>query len=287
MANATPTMSIAYIASFFNPAKKTLDYGVVDAEHPTGHHGTDYANPPGTPIPDIFSGKVVDYSADPNNDTGLGYYITVQSDKGIATTYGHMMEVPNFRPGDTVNSGSILGYVGNTGFSFGNHTHIGITQNGEPVDPFGWIQIALAKITAGLSPDDVLQGAPITTPPQPPTGASIGYNANNDPNFHPNINSNSGITGAIIGAVNGIPSVGNGIAGAASGVIDAVTGVPKDLLKILKFVTDIHNWWGLAFLGSGVLLIGTGIYLYSEDVREAVSTARSGAAKGAEVAAIA
>ncbi len=42
-------------------------------------------------------------------------------------------------PGDQVQRGDILGYVGSTGRSTGSHLHYEVHKNGKPVDPLAYL----------------------------------------------------------------------------------------------------------------------------------------------------
>ncbi|MGI8845912.1 MAG: M23 family metallopeptidase, partial [Thermoleophilaceae bacterium] len=41
--------------------------------------------------------------------------------------------------GASVRQGQVIGFVGNTGHSFGNHLHFEVRQNGSPVSPLGYL----------------------------------------------------------------------------------------------------------------------------------------------------
>ncbi len=69
-----------------------------------------------------------------------GKYVTVDHGGGYTTTYAHMDTV-NVYVGQVVEKGDVLGTVGNTGFSTGPHLHFEIRIDGEPVDPFGYVEI--------------------------------------------------------------------------------------------------------------------------------------------------
>lgn len=69
-----------------------------------------------------------------------GKYVTVDHGGGYTSTYAHMDTV-NVYVGQVVEKGDVLGTVGNTGFSTGPHLHFEIRIDGEPLDPFNYVEI--------------------------------------------------------------------------------------------------------------------------------------------------
>ncbi|WP_417561727.1 M23 family metallopeptidase [Microbacterium sp.] len=76
-----------------------------------------------------------------------GYGVAVIIDHEIdgqhwASLYGHMQYGSlQVHPGEHVKVGQYIGRTGNTGFSFGAHTHFEIRQNGvTPIDPMPWLR---------------------------------------------------------------------------------------------------------------------------------------------------
>lgn len=65
---------------------------------------------------------------------GYGNCVIIDHNNGYMTLYGHMsgFAVSN---GSTVNQGDTIGYLGNTGNSFGTHCHFEVIQNGTQIDP--------------------------------------------------------------------------------------------------------------------------------------------------------
>ena len=45
----------------------------------------------------------------------------------------------NCKEGDYVSAGAVIGYVGSTGQSTGNHLHLSIRKNGVNVNPLGYV----------------------------------------------------------------------------------------------------------------------------------------------------
>ena len=99
------------------------------------HNGIDMACAAGTPIYASRGGlvEVAGYQAD-----GAGNYIQLNHGDGFRSIYMHMTNYI-VKQGDYVAPGQIIGYVGNTGLSKGNHLHFGISYNGTYVNPMEYI----------------------------------------------------------------------------------------------------------------------------------------------------
>ncbi|MFZ1388600.1 MAG: peptidoglycan DD-metalloendopeptidase family protein [Thiolinea sp.] len=96
------------------------------------HSGTDFAAPYGTPIYATGDGTV-QYVG---RKGGYGKVIELSHGEGISTLYGHMSDYQKgLANGDSVKRGDVIGYVGSTGTSTGNHVHYEFKVNGEPQDP--------------------------------------------------------------------------------------------------------------------------------------------------------
>lgn len=83
----------------------------------------DFAAPKGTPIYAIQDGKVLIADGSGYNG-GYGLYVVIDFDDGGQAIFGHMSKVAA-HAGDVVKQGDVIGYVGSTGRSTGNHVHIG------------------------------------------------------------------------------------------------------------------------------------------------------------------
>jgi len=101
-----------------------------------GHNGIDYASPKGREIKATDSGTVA-YSY--NDKDGYGEVIKLKHSWG-ESIYAHLNK-RLVKKGARVKRGQVIGTVGSTGFSTGNHLHFGIRIN--PVNYnngyFGWV----------------------------------------------------------------------------------------------------------------------------------------------------
>ena len=92
----------------------------------THHTGNDIPAPSGTKI----------YSANGGVVTEVGYssvygnYVQISHGNGYATFYAHMKSKAIVKEGETVSRGQVIGYVGTTGWSTGNHLHFELRING-------------------------------------------------------------------------------------------------------------------------------------------------------------
>lgn len=96
----------------------------------TDHKGIDIAAPAGTPVHAAAAG-VVTVSA---YSSVMGNYVELDHGGGVKTRYEHMSE-RLCRAGDEVAAGEIVGLVGSTGASTGNHLHFEVSVNGTRYDP--------------------------------------------------------------------------------------------------------------------------------------------------------
>ena len=93
------------------------------------HTGTDIPAPAGTPIYAAKAGVVTTVNAN-KNSSSYGYYCIISHGSGYATLYAHQRQVPVVKEGQTVSKGQVIGYVGTTGRSTGNHLHFELRVNG-------------------------------------------------------------------------------------------------------------------------------------------------------------
>lgn len=89
------------------------------------HAGQDFSAPAGTPIPAATPGRVI-YSG-PN--AGFGNAVVVKNNSGGYSLYGHMQDGERAALGQRVWAGDILGSVGSTGRSTGNHLHYSVIKD--------------------------------------------------------------------------------------------------------------------------------------------------------------
>ena len=65
---------------------------------------------------------------------GFGLLIEIKHDNGLMTRYGHANKLL-VQVGDFVKKGQLIGLVGNTGRSTGNHLHYEVLMGGQSIDP--------------------------------------------------------------------------------------------------------------------------------------------------------
>lgn len=105
-----------------------------------GHRGTDFAAPGGTEIYAIADGIVTDATY----HYSWGNYVQIyhgKDDEGntYSTLYAHMISTPIVSAGQSVTKGQVIGYVGSTGYSTGNHLHLEMKINGVLTNVTNWI----------------------------------------------------------------------------------------------------------------------------------------------------
>ena len=95
------------------------------------HSGIDLAAPTGTSVKATLDGKI----AETGFNRIFGNYIIITHDRGYQSLYGHLSAV-YVKRGQYVTQGTVVGAVGNTGYSTGPHLHLSIYKNGNLINPF-------------------------------------------------------------------------------------------------------------------------------------------------------
>lgn len=98
-----------------------------------GHGGVDVGAPAGTPIYAAAEGSVLVSGT----HYSYGNYVVIDHGGGMSTIYAHMSSRA-CSSGDYVQQGQVIGYVGNTGYSFGNHLHFEVRVNGARTNPMNY-----------------------------------------------------------------------------------------------------------------------------------------------------
>src|SRR5437899_4059230 len=105
------------------------------------HSGIDIGSSLGQPVIAPADGMVLfaDFMG------GYGRAVIVDHGRGITTRYGHL---GNFAvaPGQHVQRGDILGYVGLSGRSTGPHLHYEVRINDTPVNPHKYLRLTVANV---------------------------------------------------------------------------------------------------------------------------------------------
>ncbi|MEK7460261.1 MAG: peptidoglycan DD-metalloendopeptidase family protein [Patescibacteria group bacterium] len=117
------------------------------------HNGTDFRASVGTPIKSVLDGVVSDTG---NTDQFPGCYsygkwVLVKHSNGLSTLYAHLSLI-KVSKGQSVTTGELLGYSGNTGYSTGPHLHLTV-----------FVSEAVQIIRLG----DVKKGTPCANAPVP------------------------------------------------------------------------------------------------------------------------
>lgn len=126
----------------------TSGYGPRD--NPTGggsdfHSGLDFAAPAGTPISSAATGEVTFAGV-------LGNYgnLVIVTTDNIEIYYAHQLDGSiRVQAGQPVTAGTVIGAVGSTGRSTGNHVHFEVRLDGQSIDPLPFLR------SHGVDPGEV------------------------------------------------------------------------------------------------------------------------------------
>ena len=119
---------------------------IITREYGNGHTGIDIVGT-GHTTDNIIAhsdGKIIFCQSGYGNNKGstgnasYGNCIKIQHANGYATLYAHLSSI-NVKYGDVVKQGQVIGYMGNTGNSYGAHLHFEVWRNGVRINPKPYI----------------------------------------------------------------------------------------------------------------------------------------------------
>jgi murein DD-endopeptidase MepM/ murein hydrolase activator NlpD len=94
------------------------------------HQGIDKPARVGTPVKSALDGEVIFVG----NSGNYGLLIKIQHAGNLESRYAHLSGA-NVSVGDTVRSGEVIGFSGQSGNATGPHLHFEIRSGGSPIDP--------------------------------------------------------------------------------------------------------------------------------------------------------
>ena len=106
------------------------------------HPGIDISGPLGTPIHATADGVVT--LAEVVN--GYGRMVRIDHGNGLQTGYGHMSGFA-VTAGQSVSRGQVIGYIGHSGRTTGNHVHYEVRIHNTPVNPHKYLRSTLADLS--------------------------------------------------------------------------------------------------------------------------------------------
>lgn len=116
----------------------TSPYGIrVDpfTKRPAAHWGVDFAAYRNAPIVAAGPGRVT--HAGPRG--GYGLMVEIDHGHGFRSRYGHLRAY-TVKKGDTISTGDLVGRMGSTGRSTGDHLHYEVWYNDKPYDPMKFLK---------------------------------------------------------------------------------------------------------------------------------------------------
>ena len=131
--NSVPSANNNILNWPLDKIRVTQKFGITEFSKTTnaygggGHNGVDFAAIIGTPVKASLSGVVKGVGDTDIVCRGASYgkWVFIEHPNGLSTIYAHLSLI-KVSKGQTVSTGDVIGYSGNTGFSTGPHLHFGL-----------------------------------------------------------------------------------------------------------------------------------------------------------------
>ena len=124
------------------------------------HNGIDIVGDDDRTVRATVSGKVGTATKVPRGSDRTwewGNYVRIDADDGTQHFYCHMADGSlRVRSGQRVSVGTPLGIMGNTGYSFGAHTHYEVRRNGKAINPAAYAGVENRKGTFKEQEEEIM-----------------------------------------------------------------------------------------------------------------------------------
>ncbi|MCL2055035.1 MAG: peptidoglycan DD-metalloendopeptidase family protein [Oscillospiraceae bacterium] len=113
---------------------------IIEEKRNQFHKGVDITKPGcgGEPVVASAGGEVI--MAVTGWGGGYGNHVVIDHGNKVSTLYGHCSSI-TVKTGDIVKQGQTIGYIGNSGNSYGNHLHFEVRENGQHVNPMNYVNM--------------------------------------------------------------------------------------------------------------------------------------------------
>jgi murein DD-endopeptidase MepM/ murein hydrolase activator NlpD len=109
------------------------------------HDGVDLKASTGTPVHAAYDGTVIFIG----RDGGYGRKVVIEHKEGFRTTYSHLSSYGDIRIGKQIETGYVIGEVGQSGLATGPHAHVEVIDaNGKPVNPLNYMSIGHTEVAS-------------------------------------------------------------------------------------------------------------------------------------------
>lgn len=95
------------------------------------HPGLDLDGNTGDPITAMKKGKV---EVAESSSVGYGKHVIIDHGDNLKTLYAHLSKI-TVKAGDDVDTDTVIGLMGSTGHSTGDHLHLEVRDHGIPINP--------------------------------------------------------------------------------------------------------------------------------------------------------
>jgi len=129
---APPLPDVAYVSCYNGNVKAkncltqyfgNTKFAKSGAYNGRGHNGTDFRAAMDTPVKAVLGGEVIAVNTKAAYMCQYGRWVLIKHNNGLTTLYAHL-DIVKVKKGQEVNTGDLIAYSGDSGYSTGPHLHL-------------------------------------------------------------------------------------------------------------------------------------------------------------------